>query len=1087
MKSFLRLIRILAATLLGTALLFSCQKPNIDDPNNQGNKKIPVESVKLDVTAKELAPNETFQLTATLLPENATNKDDFYVSWSTSDQSVARVSDSGLVTAIHDGTAIITVSISADKKAQCEVTVKTPDHMEGIIKGTDFGQQGGSSDEEKAAGIDLSYQFAPRAALASKEVMDALTDVEVHGNQVRFTLPATKDPYYGSTSSLSNDDIIIFGDSEAFPGGAAIKIETSNANLDTAHNSDSYVYDGHQVSIEEVFQNLHMETSQLALGEVQRILDEDGNEVDFTNTKGGGGFEITIPELFGDNFSASLNLGENLSITPKMKIGFNMDIAADVVDFKLTYARCRVEASADLACDITFKASVDKTFKTKQLTVFLGAIPIGPIVISPVITMDFEVKLSGQVDLTLSVAYQKSVYAHAFYNGSNLQCRVGETTPSDPKDPFSVSGNLSGGVEFGPNLGMGVSLYGGALALGVDFDPHMVFTVFSSYPISLEGLKNIGNGTFWLANAGYEPSLAFSFGGYIQAGYAWTMDFDLPEELGLSYSFGKTYIIPQVDGETECRPEYTAATFTTHLKNKAMCDGDMYMKVKEEDDPSDNWKVIPLTADGKPNNEEAVEANAIFSPMKPFQRYKATGPFMKFTLFGKEIEAEMVRNYSHTFYSVDEKTDKAVRALLADIYACGDGNWKDCNWMDPEVPFYKLDNIVFTYDSDQQAATYADIEDYARKKLTITVPDTWKMGDKLTIGNCTSSLDDLEWDLCIYGGPVFDSIEIEDPNFRQPYGEYNTARYDNLWPAKSRIVIHSKRFGGSFRPIAASSKPQLYVDLSGTGIDAFATKMHTLSLIEGDDAPSLSGTVILDNCKHLTHIRIDGPDMPKEFSFKDCPKLHAIDFYDIPTLLDISKYAGASDDVNFNYCGGAIHLGKDWTVKRQVILNSGAYTNLNLDGVQGEAIVDVAAGSSTASTTVANVFLSSCPGVTEFSAIGSAEIETIEITDCTKIERITMGRNGCDTWAGPLRSISVSGCPSLKSVQIHSSQLNGTLPSFIRDLEGKGYASYPYLYDYYIDQDTEKLVSKAHSNGYTMPGEPGRPYRHCLGGYIDVD
>lgn len=53
------------------------------------------------------------------------------------------------------------------------------------------------------------------------------------------------------------------------------------------------------------------------------------------------------------------------------------------------------------------------------------------------------------------------------------------------------------------------------------------------------------------------------------------------------------------------------------------------------------------------------------------------------------------------------------------------------------------------------------------------------------------------------------------------------------------------------------------------------------------------------------------------------------------------------------------------------------------------------------------------------------------------------------TWHGPLKSISVSGCPNLKRVEICSAYLNGTLPSFIQALEGKGYASYPYKYSYY--------------------------------------
>ena len=33
----------------------------------------------------------------------------------------------------------------------------------------------------------------------------------------------------------------------------------------------------------------------------------------------------------------------------------------------------------------------------------------------------------------------------------------------------------------------------------------------------------------------------------------------------------------------------------------------------------------------------------------------------------------------------------------------------------------------------------------------------------------------------------------------------------------------------------------------------------------------------------------------------------------------------------------------------------------------------------------------------------------------------------------------------------------------------------------------KRLDYTTHSNGYSMPGEPGSPYRHPLGGYYDLD
>ena len=65
----------------------------------------------------------TSNLSATVEPINATNKN---ISWSTSDTSVATVSD-GTVTAVGKGTATITATTQdGNKQAVCSVTVSNP-------------------------------------------------------------------------------------------------------------------------------------------------------------------------------------------------------------------------------------------------------------------------------------------------------------------------------------------------------------------------------------------------------------------------------------------------------------------------------------------------------------------------------------------------------------------------------------------------------------------------------------------------------------------------------------------------------------------------------------------------------------------------------------------------------------------------------------------------------------------------------------------------------------------------------------------------------------------------------------------------
>jgi uncharacterized protein YjdB len=74
--------------------------------------------------------DKTLQLTATIAPENATTK---ALTWSSSDESVATVDETGLVTAHKVGTATITVATTdgSNLTANCALTV-TPQVVESI-------------------------------------------------------------------------------------------------------------------------------------------------------------------------------------------------------------------------------------------------------------------------------------------------------------------------------------------------------------------------------------------------------------------------------------------------------------------------------------------------------------------------------------------------------------------------------------------------------------------------------------------------------------------------------------------------------------------------------------------------------------------------------------------------------------------------------------------------------------------------------------------------------------------------------------------------------------------------------------------
>ena len=89
----------------------------------------PAASVTLNKTEATLKATETVQLTATVAPETTTDKT---VTWTSSDEYIAKIDANGLVTAVAVGKATITATTANRLKAECAITVEKTDAT-GII------------------------------------------------------------------------------------------------------------------------------------------------------------------------------------------------------------------------------------------------------------------------------------------------------------------------------------------------------------------------------------------------------------------------------------------------------------------------------------------------------------------------------------------------------------------------------------------------------------------------------------------------------------------------------------------------------------------------------------------------------------------------------------------------------------------------------------------------------------------------------------------------------------------------------------------------------------------------------------------
>ncbi|GHU94140.1 hypothetical protein FACS1894156_1980 [Bacteroidia bacterium] len=140
---------------------------------------VAVTGVAVSPTTLSLAPNATQQLTATITPSNATNKN---VTWASSNTNVATVATDGRVTAKAAGTANITVTTQdGSKTAVCTVTVSTT---------------GGSGDGGKD----------PATAVATQNV----SSLFVYPNPVRDQITITSDQWNAVGAGSARPSIEIY-------------------------------------------------------------------------------------------------------------------------------------------------------------------------------------------------------------------------------------------------------------------------------------------------------------------------------------------------------------------------------------------------------------------------------------------------------------------------------------------------------------------------------------------------------------------------------------------------------------------------------------------------------------------------------------------------------------------------------------------------------------------------------------------------------------------------------------------------------------------------------------------------------------
>lgn len=205
-------------------------------------KPILVSSITLNKTEAEMVVGENLKLTANIAPNNATNKT---ITWSSTNEAVAVVSESGLVTAVGSGTCQIkaTANDGSGKSASCLITVEKNNKL----TVTDMTQCSGGrgvlnvllSDEETIMGFQFDLELPAGVTVA--EDSDGKLMAQLTGNA-------------GNTHSISSSKVSdgLYRFVVTPQGSRAISQATGDGMTITIDVADDVAVGTYQMSIKDI-------------------------------------------------------------------------------------------------------------------------------------------------------------------------------------------------------------------------------------------------------------------------------------------------------------------------------------------------------------------------------------------------------------------------------------------------------------------------------------------------------------------------------------------------------------------------------------------------------------------------------------------------------------------------------------------------------------------------------------------------------------------------------------------------------------------------------------------------------------------
>ncbi|MCQ2143205.1 MAG: hypothetical protein MJY56_03955 [Bacteroidales bacterium] len=623
---------------------------------------------------------------------------------------------------------IILVDVT-ENLARQERTCNLPICHDNTVYYLKITQAGRETNPERPEVPEGGYTLNDATVIADSEV-NALLDGGYDNGQWEKAF-FLKKPVPEGKLPVQGENWVFNTPTETFPDGCLTFIQ------EVKDMGDHYEVRYTDAGLSACFRDLNLPEQELDITPyVTRIEDGNGRPLSFSRTKAvskSEPFEIKI-------HPGSISMA-NLEIEPTISLSTVLKTRVDIEDYRLYCLDFVVDTDCTIEMDYDVSAGVDFNYYMPVLKVYMAAIPVGPLLVTPFLEVDLNVGSCIQGSINAKYEYSRHFRASAHYDDFNSWSLDFSSPAQDDSGwkPSRLGPKLKCSTRYGISVGPEIGIYGDVVSVGLGVSANM------QHEVGVQAnLWEAYNFVSILQESDYTTS--FILGAHLSArGMGFPVSLSLPD---LEFPVCSYKMLPSI-GSVECDCAGTSAHIGAWLKNKTLYT-DLPMRVRlfpsagdAQDEIIAEFGDVPGKLKQLNDGADSVYVDAYVSLPEGVEY---TGRIEMY--FGEEIGwSAMPGNYLRVI-SVSTSSLGALKEILSDIYSCRSGEWNGCNWMEPNVNVAQLAQVSFL-----------------DGHWTISIPQDWKFTSNLKIGNHTDGVSDFKtWSLNASGNDKrsFTNVEVKD-------------------------------------------------------------------------------------------------------------------------------------------------------------------------------------------------------------------------------------------------------------------------------------------------------------------------------------